>query len=65
MKDVNPMTQKAQIKYTLATHAIEHLVPSKAAIDLCGKMADGKLNANEAVAALLRQYGLTQECSHD
>lgn len=59
------MTQKAQIKYILATHEIERLVPSKAAIDLCGKMADGKLTANEAVAALLRQYGLTQKCSHD
>ncbi len=32
------MTQKSkkQIEYTLATHAIERLVPSKAAIRLCG-----------------------------
>ncbi len=54
------MTQKSkkQIEYTLATHAIERLVPSKAAIRLCGQMADGKLDADSAVAALLRQYGL-------
>lgn len=56
------MTQKSkeQIEYTLATHAVERLVPSKAAIRLCGQMADGKLDANAAVAALLRQYGITR-----
>ncbi len=51
-------TGKQQMEYTLATHAIEHLVPSKAAMRLCGQMSNGKLDANSAVAALLRQYGL-------
>lgn len=56
------MTQKSkqQIEYTLATHAVEHLVPSKATILLCEQMSDGKLDANAAITALLRQYGLTR-----
>lgn len=56
------MTQKSkqQMEYTLATHAVERLVPSKAAIRLCEQMSEGKLDANAAIAALLRQYGLTQ-----
>lgn len=54
------MTQKSkkQIEYTLATHAVERLVPSKEAIRLCGQMADGELDASAAVAELLRKYGL-------
>lgn len=37
------MTQKGKerIEYTLATHAIEKLVPSKEALRLCEQMAEG------------------------
>lgn len=56
------MTQKAkkQIEYTLATNAIEHLTPSKRAIQLCNQMSEGKLDADSAVISLLRQYGLSE-----
>lgn len=50
--------RKEQIEYTLATHAVEHLTPSKAAMRLCGQMSDGTLDADDAVTALLHQYGL-------
>ena len=49
---------KKRIEYTLATHAIEKLTPSKEAIHLCEQMADGKLNADAAVSFILNRYGL-------
>lgn len=54
------MTQKSrkQIEYTLATYAIERLTPSKETIRLCEQICDGKLNADQAVELLLKQYGL-------
>ena len=54
------MTQKSkkQIEYTLSTHAIERLTPSREAIRLCEQLSDGKINAEQAVDLLLRQYGL-------
>lgn len=54
------MTQKArkQMEYTLATNAIERLTPSQKAIRLCKQMSEGKLDADDAVASLLSQYGL-------
>ena len=50
---------KRQIEYTLATNAIEHLTPSKKAIQLCNQMSEGKLDADSAILSLLRQYGLS------
>ena len=54
------MTKKAQedLEYTLATHAIEKLVPSKEARHLCEQMSEGAVSANDAVEAILRQYGV-------
>lgn len=54
------MTQKSkkQIEYTLATHAVERLTPSKEAIRLCELISDGKMSADRAVDTLLSQYGL-------
>ena len=60
------MTQrsKKQIEYTLATHAIEKLIPSEEAIYLCEQMASGMINADEAVSSILEQYGLSKEESN-
>ena len=56
------MTQESrkQIDYALSTQAIEKLFPSKAALRLCEDVSSGILSTDEAVAALLKQYGLTQ-----
>jgi hypothetical protein len=56
------MTQrtKQKIEYTLATHAIERLIPSKEALHLCEKVSSGAMNADAAVLSLLKQYGLEQ-----
>lgn len=50
---------KQQIEYTLATHAIEKLIPSKEALHLCEQMANGAINADTAVSSILERYGLT------
>lgn len=49
---------KQQIEYTLATHAIEKLIPSKEALRLCEQMANGAVNADAAVSSILERYGL-------
>ncbi len=56
------MTQKTkqQIEYTLATHAIEKLTPSKEALRLCEQVSVGSMNADAAVALILKQRGLTR-----
>ncbi len=60
------MTKRSQqqINYTLATHAIEKLTPSKNALRLCEQMTDGRMNADAAVTAILRQYGLKKAGIH-
>lgn len=55
------MTQKSkmQIEYTLTTHAIEKLTPSRKALALWEQMAAGKISADCAVSGpllLLWQY---------
>ncbi len=47
-----------QIEYTLATHAIEKLTPSKEALRLCEQMSNGTMNADTAVSSILERYGL-------
>jgi len=53
-------TQKGKdyLNYVLTTLAIENLVPSHEAIYLCTQMSEGKINADTAVQALLRQFGI-------
>lgn len=51
---------KQQIEYTLATHAIEKLFPSKEALRLCEQMSDGTMNADAAVSSILERYGLVK-----
>lgn len=54
------MTKQAEenIRYTLATHAVEQLSPSKEAILLCEKIANGHMTGDQAVAQIKRMYGI-------
>lgn len=54
------MTQKvkANVKYTIATHAAEKITLSREAITLCEKIADGRISGDIAVAEILRRYGV-------
>ena len=47
-----------QLEYTLATHEIENLHPSAHAMELCERLSDGKISADEAVASILKNYGI-------
>ena len=60
------MTQKSrkQIDYALSTQAIENLFPSKEALRICEKVSNGQISTDEAVASLLKQYGLRQISAH-
>lgn len=53
------------VKYTLASLAIENLNPSDEAIELCNEMADGKISADDAIAAILKKHGISQVKRHD
>lgn len=61
------MTRNAQqqIRYTLATHTIEHMTPSQSAIRLCEQLSDGSISADAAVAATLQRYGLKKANAHE
>lgn len=58
-----PVYQK-NVKYTLASHAVERLRPSDDAIELMQKMSDGKISADDAVNQLLKKYGVSQGKRH-
>lgn len=49
---------KKHLEYTLTTHAVERLVPSKEAIHLCKRMARGTIDADAAVASILKSHGI-------
>ena len=61
------MTQKCKehLDYTLATLAIEHLAPSREAVRLCTQVSEGKMDADAAVLAILRQHGLKKVDTHE
>lgn len=46
------------LKYTLATHAAERMVPSKEAVQLCRENAEGRINADTAVKLIKQKYGV-------
>lgn len=48
------------LKYTIATQAIDRVTPSKDALSLCKKLSAGKISANDAVDAIKEKYGLTR-----
>lgn len=56
---------KHQLDYTIATHAVEHLEPSKDAVSLCKQISEGKISTDAAVEKLLWMYGLKRNKSHD
>ena len=53
-------SQKA-VKYMLATHAVEHIKPSREAVRLCKQVASGNISADYAVAQIMRNYGIRRE----
>lgn len=53
-----------QLKYTMATQAIEKAVPSKDALYLCEKISDGKISANHAIETIKQKYGLSRGNAH-
>ena len=54
------MTRKSkrQLEYTIATHVIERLTPSRDALHLCEQVSDGEITADTAVEMLLQFYRL-------
>ena len=52
------MTKKIQknIDYTLATFAVENLSPSKEAMELCRKNAEGKITLDNAIKLIKERY---------
>jgi hypothetical protein len=44
------------IRYTLATFAVEKLVPSKDAVRLCRDTANGKIGIGQAVRTMKEKY---------
>jgi hypothetical protein len=47
---------KKNIQYTLATFAVEKLVPSKDAVRLCRDTANGKICIEQAVRTMKEKY---------
>ena len=43
------LQSKQKIEYTLATHAIEKLIPSEEALRLCEQMASGAIKADSGM----------------
>ena len=54
------MTRKARanVEYTIATHAAEKITLSREAISLCERIADGRISGDAAVAEILRRHGV-------
>lgn len=51
---------KQQIEYTLVTHNIEKMHPSREALNLCEQMVSGTVNADTAVSHIIERYGLVR-----
>lgn len=60
------MTKKAErnLKYTLATHAAEHMMPSRKAISLCEKIANGQISGDMAAEEIKRYYRAESRYQH-
>lgn len=46
------------LKYSIATHAVEKLMPSQEAIRICKRVAEGRISGDKAVEQIKRNYGL-------
>ena len=60
------MTKRAErnLRYTLATHAAERMAPSRKAISLCEKIADGHISGDMAIEEIKRHYGVESRYHH-
>lgn len=60
------MTPKAKesVKYSLSTLAAEKMIPSREAIRLCEKIAEGRISGNDAVEQIKRNYGIQKRSPH-
>ena len=60
------MTQKikANVEYTIATHAAEKMLLNRETIALCERIAAGRISGDAAVAEILRRYGFESRQSH-
>lgn len=47
---------KKNIEYTIATLAVEKLVPSREALELCKENAEGTITLDNAIAELKSRY---------
>jgi hypothetical protein len=47
------------LAYTLATHTIERLTPSREAMHCCKRIIQGELTGDEAVQEVLKQHGVS------
>lgn len=54
-----------RIKYTLASHAVEKLRPSDDAIQLCDRVTNREISTEDAIAAILKKYGVSLVRSHE
>ena len=53
-----PNKTAENVKYSVSTHAIEKLTPSREAMRICERVADGQLSGDKAVELIKRNYGL-------
>ncbi len=60
------MTQEAKesVKYSLATHAAEKMKPSRMAVRLCEKIAEGRITGDSAVEQIKHSYGIDNRHAH-
>jgi hypothetical protein len=49
---------KEHVQYSIATHAVEKMKPSRKAIRLCEQVAAGCISADHAVEQIKRSYGI-------
>lgn len=59
------LSKQKNLRYTLATHAAEHMMPSRKAISLCKKIINGQTSSDMAVEEIKRDYGAESGYRHD
>lgn len=56
--DIVTTKAKESVKYSLATHAAEKMTPSRKAVRLCEKIAEGHISGDSAVEQIKHSYGI-------
>ena len=57
-------TIESNIQYIVSTLAIEGLMPSNDALEVCRNYLDGKIDSKTAEKSIYEKYGLTREKKH-